>query len=482
MEVRFGSVAKRKNSTATPNVSAVSINCHVKDVSSIKTPTLVVAQSDFNPSYNYAIIPAWGRRYFVSDYFVGTGSIVNVQLVEDIGGTWAGSIKGSTQFVSRSASDFNNMIADPYVNTTYAISTDSKYITLPKPYDGDGTYVLRTTSTDANASGGISTYLLSQTEMNSVLDYVFTQNTPTEEGARAIYNPFRYIISLMWLPLTKDSLEMGEAVTTVKYGTYDTGVKAAHMNRLRGAEILLYPVEMPSNIYSDWRAYDDSYSQYNIFLPGVGNVHVSASDIKGGLKINGRIDGITGQITWRIMDSDSRLISSHSGMYGVNIQLSQVGATFTSSMTAGLKKPAIPQLTEEANKPLSLMGTTFSDSLYKVTDYIEGSIQVASYALGNAVQKTNLINASKDDSPSTVGNMGNMADAIVNNQVVISLLNFGSTAFQTQTAGRPLYEYRTLSSLSGLCQCVNASLSLPGAYSEEEVAAEQLLNGGIYIE
>lgn len=480
MEVRFGSVAKRKNSTATPNVSSVSINCHVKDSSSIKTPTLVVAQSDFNPSYNYAIIPAWGRRYFVSDYFVGTGSVVNVQLVEDIGGTWASNIKGSNQFVSRSASAYNSDISDPVVNATYAISTNSKYITLPEPYDGDGTYVLRTTSTDANASGGISTYLLSQTELNSVMEYIFTNNIPTAESARAIYDPFRYVLSLMWFPLTKDSMELGEAKTTVKYGNFDTGVQADHMNRLRGAEILLYPVEMPTNAYSDWRAYDDTYSQYSIFLPGVGNVHLSAADTKGGLKINGRIDAITGQIVWRIMNSDSRLISSHVGMYGVNIQLSQVGATFFSAMTAGSKH--IPQNMLKTDYWTPFFKGQSPNNLGSALEYGAGLVQTAEYAVGNAVSQINLANSSKDDSPSTIGNTGNMADAIVNNQVVISLLNFGSTSFQTRTLGRPLYEYRTLSGLSGFCQCVNASLSLPGAYSEEEIAAEQMLNGGIYLE
>jgi hypothetical protein len=209
-------------------------------------------------------------------------------------------------------------------------------------------------------------------------------------------------------------------------------------------------------------------------------VHLSAADTKGGLKINGRIDAITGQIVWRIMNSDSRLISSHVGMYGVNIQLSQVGATFFSAMTAGSKH--IPQNMLKTDYWTPFFKGQSPNNLGSALEYGAGLVQTAEYAVGNAVSQINLANSSKDDSPSTIGNTGNMADAIVNNQVVISLLNFGSTSFQTRTLGRPLYEYRTLSGLSGFCQCANASLSLPGAYSEEEIAAEQMLNGGIYLE
>lgn len=499
MNVTFGTVSKRTNSTAQPTVSAKTVDCQIKAASNIETPQFTLSVSDFSPSYNYAVIPTWGRRYFVSDYVVETGGRVVVSLSEDYGGTWASLIKESSQFVVRSASAYNTDIADGEVRSTYAISSGAQEITIPAPYSALGVYVLRVANKDAGTTGGIATYLMSQLELNNTLSYIFSQNVPTDEAARAIYNPFKYVISLMWIPVQRAAFQREEKTSTVVYGDYETDVEARLFTKPDGVEFSIGTLTLPANVYSDWRAYDDSFSQYTMYLPGVGTVPVSAHDLHGGASLSAVVDGMTGQISWRLTNTSGKIISTYKGMYGVQLQIGNVPGTFYSTVMAGSPmksngaattyfKVAERAATAAGMDPMGSNVTQLKNISLANTiaagAVAAGDALVAPFkAVANAgISFLGAINAMADGTESVNGNMGNMADAMQNNKVVISLLNFGSTPFQTATVGRPLYEYKTLSTLSGFTLCAHPALALPGAYAGEQMAVNQMLESGIYIE
>ena len=70
MNITFYQFSKRTNSTKIVNVSGTTLNCELKDATSIFNPGLVIraVPAGWNPIWNYAYIPAFDRYYFINNW------------------------------------------------------------------------------------------------------------------------------------------------------------------------------------------------------------------------------------------------------------------------------------------------------------------------------------------------------------------------------------------------------------------------------
>ena len=338
MQVTFGTVSKKPNSTAQPSVTGRTLDVQIKDSSSILSPSIIIGVNDFDPSYNYAIIPKWSRRYFVSDSEVETGGRVTLTLTEDVLGTWKSQTLASTQYVIRSASQFDPMISDGAFTSTYNITQHTKNLEISHPYSTEGSYILRCINdVETLTTTGITSYILTTQQMRDVCrELTKVPKSMSDDNAKVMFKPFNYVTSLMWLPISSNALisaqDSGNGSDATKYsvevGYFDiknadgTKMYAPVMNKDTGATIYIRNMEMPTNAYSDWRKYSDAYSTYNMYIPGVGTVPISASDTRNPLNLAGVVDGITGDVTWRLF-SDGGTIATYNGSLGVNIQLGE---------------------------------------------------------------------------------------------------------------------------------------------------------------
>lgn len=66
--------------------------------------------------------------------------------------------------------------------------------------------------------------------------------------------------------------------------------------------------------------------------------------------------------------------------------------------------------------------------------------------------------------------------------VRLSFRYFSITTDRGDEIGRPTLGYYTLSDLSGFVLCENARVPLNNAFQSEQIAIEEFLNGGVYLE
>ena len=94
----------------------------------------------------------------------------------------------------------------------------------------------------------------------------------------------------------------------------------------------------------------------------------------------------------------------------------------------------------------------------------------------------NVIEAAYCPQTSIIGGSGNHTDLYVNcDKIWINRKVFGPKQFPTAVAGRPLMQNVQLSSLSGFCQCGNASVPV-NARDADRAEINAYLNSGFYIE
>lgn len=489
MQVTFGTVSKKPNSTAQPAVTGRTLDVQIKDSSSILSPSIIVGVNDFDPSYNYAIIPKWNRRYFVSDSAVETGGRVTMTLTEDVLGTWKSQTLATTQYVVRSASQFDSMISDGAFTSTYNITQHTKNLKIPYPYSTDGSYVLRCINdVTTTTTTGITSYILTKEQMRDVCREVAkVPKSMSDDNAKVMYKPFNYITSLIWLPIEPEALisAQGSGSTAdtkyaVEVGYFEvknadgTKMYAPVINKDTGATVSIRNMEMPTNAYSDWRKYSDDYSVYNMYIPGVGTVNISASDTRNPLNLVGVVDGITGDVTWRLF-SDGGTIATYNGSLGVNIQLGE----FPPSKISYLGHNINSEWNRQIFSPASLEGALEAGA--KAVGAVGNLIN---YHLRNATAKNSTGSAGVKalGTVSVLGSSGNMATAKSFDDVMITVKNFGTAEIPNSTEGRVLYSYRRLNTLSGFTVCSHSAVSLSGAYDSEIDAVNSSLDSGFYIE
>ena len=113
-----GKIAKRKNSTLQPALSA-SFDVLLKTPTSLHTPTFTINATSFD--YNYL---KWGDRYyFVTDVVSRNNSLWEVSAVCDVLATYKADILASTQFVCYSSHNSNTWLPDTRIPLVKATKT-----------------------------------------------------------------------------------------------------------------------------------------------------------------------------------------------------------------------------------------------------------------------------------------------------------------------------------------------------------------------
>lgn len=149
--------------------------------------------------------------------------------------------------------------------------------------------------------GGIKTYCLSQAQLNTMIQNSFkTANSgfdPTQaifNIARNLINPFQYVVDCFWLPTPN----FGGELERVKLAYYDTGISARLYDtegvNNRGASNI-GQLDIP-HYYGDFRDYSPNFSQYTIYVPGIGTVSLGAQDTSEPITWEYGLDYKTGDI------------------------------------------------------------------------------------------------------------------------------------------------------------------------------------------
>lgn len=453
--------SKRKNSTKRPDpLTATSYDVKLKDGCSTQSPVFLI--NGINLAVNYV---KWNTYYFfVDEIILSNNNIYELHCSMDVLASWRGMIGSYNAFIERAASAYDTNINDRLLSSTQQI-TNSAVGTTSVGLSSSGCYIFRTIGCDSNSNTGLFIYATNDLEIVGEIynntAYGVTQSMIDQIvqalGMSAL-DTSQYLQSVMWVPYAIGDLT-GSSTNEIVLGFYQADVTGRGVKKLsitnKGTSTTLV---LPTNAYSDFRAANPQFSVYNLYLPGVGTVGLdSLQASRGTVSISMDVDLISGSVAYVLKHVNSGcIIATFTGQLGVNI-------------------PLVSTAVNSAGAVESFAGTAATVAAAVASENYFGA---AAAAVGGTVSTVNTLTSAQG---SLNGYTGNIGFAKRQHQVLCSVVNYGSKSFPGSVAGRPLYEYRQINTLSGYVKCGAASLDISGMGPEKD-AVNAYLNGGFYYE
>ena len=445
--VSFYNFSKRRNSTATPPGSGTDISVLLKENTSLYNPVFELSGGNY-PNYTYA---SWqGLYYYVTD-IVSTGNdLYEISCELDAMGSAAGDILGLSAFVVRSSSSYDVLVPDSEIcRKADIIDMETGATSLSDYFDGTGCFVMRTVG--GTSSDGINTYIHSYASLAQTLGFIWSNDVldaAWDTVIKAVFNPFQYVISLKYTPLAYSFLTTPGTVSseTAYYGWWKDPNYTYPSPSYTSKHILAFTIDKPVRYYNDWRDFDSRFTRAYIILPG-GELHVIPSAwLSQTLKLDFYFDVINGEGAYRLW-ADGYILASFTAKLFFDYQIGQVDTTLP-ALSAG---------------SIGMVAAASTGNLFATSILSAGTVS-------DAIQPNPSVNGV------SVGTAGYGA----NQNVRIVAEYYDSTDYPVDK-GRMLCDNVTLSTLSGYCQCSNASVDtdLPAQYKDE---INGYLNSGFFIE
>ena len=485
------SFQKKDNSTKQPTGGGLAVQGTLKEPCSIMNPTISIERlsGDASPSgYTYAYINKFGRYYFITDWRWVNG-LWEVDMRVDVLASFKTEIGASTQYILRHASstDYNEYVTDTMYPATTEFET-REYALQNIFFDqiDAGCYVLGCISNANTASvGAITYYVMTTAQFNSLknillsddnfetMEILDTSTTPptwklddmSKELLKTMYNPFQYIVSCMWLPVST-SVVASTGSQKIKLGWWEYNVNASIVAQHRAYFTETGP--FPTHPQYQTRGRYLNYAPYTkVTLHGrFGSVPIDTSqfDIGDNIEIAYMVDFISGHChctIQRLRGSFFRVIDQRDILIGVPIQLAQVGVDY---LGAGVTA-------------VNSVGNTFSSAINGlVTGGIGGAVAGAVAGVANGIYNT--LDASMPQMATSGENGSFNCPAI---ETFVSATFYKITEENLSHKGRPLCEERTINSLSGYILCAEGDLDI-SCFEEERKRIANYLVSGFYWE
>lgn len=466
----YSNFSKRRNSTKQPT-NGTTYEVKLKEGCSLENPIFLI--DGINLNVNYAL---WnGSYYFVTDIILSNNNIYEIHCEMDPLATWKSEIGASTQFVERSSSEYNVDITDTYLSSTQRIARIDTAETSWGQLGLTGCYILRTISTS-----GIHLYACSTLRVFSA---VYTQVITPEPGdaeqveeygilatsfgkrGLAMLNITDYLGGVFWVPFSAASL--GSRVYTLSIGMYGDLINVGDSYEVyeitNPARESTFDLNLPQNIYSDFRAHSPNFSQYSLSLPGVGMVSLDplltrSSNI---LYLAMNVDLETGAINYRLYcnseDVTGTMVAEWNGQIGLQIPIGQMATNGASLIS-------------------SVVGTVAGIAGGIASGGAAGAVAAIAAGVGGTFD---IVHTAITPTANISGGNGNRAAALI--AIRCTVVNYGTAEFATSVIGRPLYRNKVINTLSGFIKCAGASLDIGGVAGEKDTI-NAYLNGGFYYE
>lgn len=449
--------SKRRNSTKLPaDADAVVVNVNLKENTSIENPTFLLNAVDFE--YNYAY--AFGHFYFINDITLITKDVYEIRCEQDILATYKGQISNVVAKVQYSSSDYDLNIKDLRLDSSESIST-SYVMDTSAMFSDTGCYVVGIMNTQADGNNGaLSLYAMNSDEL---LDLVSTLNAQDwwngiELGLEnVLVSPMEFITFCKWVPFTKAQIP----------GVNNLPVYAGYKflnftSRSIGRPLVIdeYTFSVPSRFTSHNFTDLEPYTTYSLYLPFVGNVNFDYEAYYPASSVTIKVvaDVSTGDISYTLSKDGIHPIQTFSGKCSVDYPMS-------ASKSDGLGVAS------------GILSTIGSATRAMAGDVVGGTIGVASgfSQIASSLHLQSMINGGLSSRTSVAQSM----------QITLTILRKGLpdalSNDRLAKMGLPCCKVRSLSGLSGFCQCVDASIDLGGLAGDRD-AINSFLNGGFYLE
>lgn len=354
MQVTLYSFAKERNSTAVPDSGVVKrdFDCIIKDPFTLTNPTLIF-KLDGIPSEMYCYISDFGRYYFIESWTFSQNRWIATTSVDVLGSRRDG-ILATTQYVLRSASQFDRNIADSfypakseYVFRKFSASEDF-WVTDPNQYtyiidisgSGNATYLY---VFNASRFYNFLEYLLGNTEwlnLNQIADEI------SEQLSKMLFNPLEYVASCRIYPIKYETFVAtvgGTEVKSIPFGWWSIPRPALRISKSTYQRNLTFAYNLhPQTVRGNWLNLNP-YTSITAFYPPFGTFDIPMDDLYSGsnetslIKATAYIDLISGMGSLRIYNSKDTVLVHTTAKIGVDYPLfAQAFDTSTNWATAAV--------------------------------------------------------------------------------------------------------------------------------------------------
>ena len=477
MTLKTWAFSKKKNSTAQPATASRDYTVYMKENTSIENPVFILGTGiDSGISY----CQAFGNYYFIDDIVMLTADQCELHCSIDVLATHKTAIGNYTGFVERAAASHNAYIIDTALSATQNIVSETMATTDIFDADQDGCFVVRVVCPSSDSPTGIASFVMSHRELNALLDFIVTDSSfpdvLTDSIVKSFFNPFQYIISIMWFPMSRNDIPGSDEDLIlgwwdVPYPTTPGSTSFKMLNSAAGYYDNV-SLSMPTSYYSDdFRKHVKNFTQLSAYIPGLGMVDLdpeflSASNPTAEVSV----DFVTGSMLVNFYDRGSQggvtvnksNFGSFSGQIGIPIQCGQWSGMGSSVVAAGGASGG-----SVAKNFLSDLGQSI---VAAGADVLSG--------IGGAVKGILNVGSSNQN---VYGSSGNMAQVVAHPELILYQRAYGCGEFPNTVFGRPLCAVRQISTLSGYIKMQAASIALDAPDTEIE-KVNNYLNTGFYYE
>ena len=444
MDIVFYKFTKKENSTARPQGGGFSVAGILNENTSIISPSLSIKFGVDITGYNYAYIPDFKRFYKIVSWGYALG-LWRCDLYVDALASYKPQIEAMNNYILRSASESNGNIIDGLYPTTpqtgiLQSSADSVF------YAND--FIIHYVGEE-----GLKAVLISSTAMVQLCRSLWNTWGSIEgmnDAFAAIADPFQYVngIQKTYAPI---GFWGGHGATNIVLGTVDTGAGGQDITNREGHVAIALSV--PKHPQASDRPYlkASPYSVYSARLPGIGWISIPSEPLYNATAVTVEYYGepASGNLRADVCVGAS-VIASGTGK--INTDWGLAGAT-SSPGVGGLIGRAI--------------GAASGGILGAITNFIGAGSGILDAAGSVAA---------------TVQQSGGMSVCVGMEQPLILQLKYQTAVpDNVEDHGRPLMEFRRISSLSGFIQCEGAHFEGVCTQTECEMI-DKALNGGFFYE
>lgn len=469
MKVRFYTFAKKENSTEIPNTAYAEYEVFLKEGTSLLNPILKMdlGLATAPIMYNYCYIPSFRRYYFLS----GRGWTFENrcwygEFTVDALASWKSEIGATNSYVLRSASSSDGYIMDSMYPIKTNIQTDLSYqsVTGLTNVLSSGSFVVGMLTGDSGANfGSVSYYAFDAASFATFItalmgDSAFQVQDISDALYKSIFNPFQYIVSCIWLPVSISDVPTS-SVSVVKFGWWTIATTANLVST--DSRIYLsgslsrpdHPQAASRGKYLNAEPYTSILFQLMPFGSfNLTNVPVDAASI--GFEI--LLDAITGAATLSVQTT----IDNNS------VVLAKVNAQLGCQLMIG----------EKNNNVAGGISGVLSGGLSAIGGFASGNIPMGVAGTLSAI--VSMIEPARASVQSHGGISGVATTGIV---AELYLTYKEVTDDAPAERGKPLCKHVQISTLSGFILCADADPAI--ACSEPELSAiRSYMNGGFFYD
>lgn len=461
--VTLYSFSKKENSTAIP-ASGTDFACVLKHNSGILNPVITLdIGTTTAPGYNYAYIPAYGRYYFIDEWTWVENRLWSAQMSVDVLATYKSEIGASSLYILRSSAAYDGTVID----TIYPAKTSSTYqtVTGTDPFTenpASGVFVIGVAGSTVPTHGSLAYYAVDQSNMINLLsdlnnDFVTSGNgfdtaDATEALQKALIDPFSYIKSCVWYPVSLGTLPI-TSYAIINLGGYD-------MTNSAGNYIAANQVYFAGSI--------------SLTMP-------DHPQIARGTYLNAAYRRITAMIPpFGTFEIDPSVACNYTTVYcDYHVDCTSGIGVADIGCGNGSLTHLLARVETKVGVPIQL-NAVFRDYFNAASSLGSGIISAALFnpvaGLFNGV--TSAINAARPIQQS-MGSSGSYAAFYGTPSLYIQFMHLADE--DNTRNGRPLCSIRTPSSLGGYMIAQNADIDMNGTAQEHQLI-KSYLEGGFYYE